>query len=116
MKIKYRQNNIGGFDQYNNQRIVAIDESIFTHEEFGQVWIIGGVDTKLKNIRLDIIRERNANNISLFIYNHFREGTHFTHDGWGGYDFLENDINFTHEPHNHSDGFFGEGERSTSHL
>ena len=84
MKIKYRQNNIGGFYQYNNQLIVAIDESIFEHDEFEQVWIIGSIDTKLKNILLDIIRERNANNISLFIYNHFREGMHFTHDGWGG--------------------------------
>lgn len=116
IKIKYRKYNIGGFDQNNNQRIVAIDESLFTHDELGQVWVVGGVDTCLKNIRLDILRIRNSANISTFIYNHFKEGTHFTHDGWRGYDFLDNDINFTHETHNHGAGDFGLGERSTSHI
>lgn len=55
MKIRYRKDNISRFDQYNNQRIVAIEESLFTHDEFDQVLVVGDVDTCLKNIRLDII-------------------------------------------------------------
>ncbi len=77
---------------------------------------MGAVDTSLKSIRLDIIRERNGNNLSIFVYNHFREGTHFTHDGWGGYNFLNNDINYTHETHNHRRGDFGLDKKSTSHI
>ena len=71
---------------------------------------------KFKKFKLDIIRERNADNLKIFIYNHFREGTHFTHDGWNGYNFLNNDQNFTHETHNHGHGDFGNGKNSTSHI
>ena len=63
LKYKYRQNNIGGFDHENNPKLVAIDESLFTHDEQGQVWVVGGIETKLKNIRLDIIRVRNSSNL-----------------------------------------------------
>ena len=34
----------------------------------------------------------------------------------GRIDFLENEINFTHETHNHGAGDFGRGERSISHI
>ena len=83
-----------------------------------QVWAVGGggVDTCLKNILLDIIRVRNTANIFTFIYNHFKEGTYFPHDGWSGYDFLFNYINYTHETHNHGAGDFGLDEISTSHI
>ena len=74
------------------------------------------MDTKLKNIRLDILRQRNAENIETFVLNHFREGTHFTHDGWSGYNFLKNNINDTHELHNHGAGDFWFSTHSTSHI
>ena len=64
LKIKYRNNNIGGFDENNNQRIVAIDQNLFTHDESGQVQVVDCADTSLKNIYLNIIRERNAENLS----------------------------------------------------
>ena len=41
---------------------------------------------------------------------------YFTHDGWYGYNFLNNDTNFTHEIHNHGRGDFGTGKNSTSHI
>lgn len=106
-KIKYRESNIGGFDDNNIPHIVALDESLFSHDKKGPIWVVGGVDTKLKNIRLDIIRQRNTTNLAIFVNNHFREGTHFTHDGWSGYNFLDNNINYTHETHNHGSGDLG---------
>ena len=115
-KIKYRESNIGGFDDNNIPHIVALDESLFSHDKKGPIWVVGGVDTKLKNIRLDIIRQRNTTNLAIFVNNHFREGTHFTHDGWSGYNFLDNNINYTHETHNHGSGDFGYSFHSTSHI
>ena len=106
LKCKYRQNSFGGFEHENNPKIVAIGESLFTHDEQGQVWVVGGIETKLKNIRLDIIRMRNSSNLERFILNHFREGTHFTHDVWAGYSFLNNNINYIHETHLHGGGDF----------
>ena len=93
-----------------------MDESLFSHNENGQTWVVGGIDTHLKNLRLDIIRQRNSNNLEIFVNNHFLEGTHFTHDGWQGYNFLNSDINYTHEIHNHGAGDFGLSSHSTSHI
>ena len=44
------------------------------------------------------------------------EGTHFTHDRWAGYNFLNNNINYTHESHQHGGADFGIGFHSTSHI
>ena len=44
------------------------------------------------------------------------EGTHFTHDRWAGYNFLCNNINYTHESHHQGGGDFGIGLPSTSHI
>ena len=38
------------------------------------------------------------------MYDNFNEGTHFTHDGWAVYNFLNNNLNYTHETHHHGDG------------
>ena len=51
-----------------------------------------------------------------FVNDNFMEGTHFTHDGWTGYNFLSNNINYSHESHYHGNGDFGEGYHSTSHI
>ena len=45
--------NLVGFDQYNNPCIIAIDESLLTHDEFNQVLVVDGVDSCLKKIFLD---------------------------------------------------------------
>ena len=43
-----------------------------------------------------------------FVYENF--------DGWTRYYFLNNNINYTHERHNHGAGYFGYGTHSTSHI
>ena len=81
-----------------------------------QIWILGGIETKTRKVRLSLTKVRNVNAISNFVYDNFYEGTHFVHDSWGGYNFLNNNINFTHEVQVHSDGNFGKGYYSTSHI
>ena len=117
MKIKYNHTLIGGFNQEGDPRIVAIDESLFVHNQKGEaIWIIGGIETKERRIRLCISKERNMQAIENFVNQNFLEGTHFTHDGWSGYSFLNNNINYTHETHIHGGGEFGYGLHSTSHI
>ena len=48
---------------------LAVDEWNFTHEGTEQVWLIGTIETSTKEIRVDIIHGRNANNIERFIKN-----------------------------------------------
>ena len=31
------------------------------------------------------MKERNSDNLKIFVQNHIEPGTHITHDGWAGY-------------------------------
>ena len=37
LKIKYKESSIGGFNNLNIPRIIALDESLFSHDEKGQI-------------------------------------------------------------------------------
>ena len=96
---------------------MTIDETLITHDDGNQIWLCGAIDTTNKNIRLDVLPQRNSENIKIFIKNHVIPGTNVTHDGWGGYICLDdNDSVWTHETHNHGAGDFGSGTHSTSHI
>lgn len=86
-------------------------------EDNTQIWIVGAIDTQTRKTRYDNINIRDANNLRIFFTNHIYHGNHITHDGWLGYNFLnEEDSPWTHEVHNHGHGDFGFGENSTSHI
>ena len=98
MKLKYNTSLIGGFDHSGNSKIVAIDESLFIHNENNEaIWVLGGIETKDRKLRVSISKIRDTNALQNFINDNFLEGTHFNHDGWPGYNFLNNNINYTHE-------------------
>ena len=89
LQDKYNSTMIGGLDNLNKRIIVAIDESLLLHNSQNeQIWILGGIETKTRKVRLSLTKVRNVNAISNFVYENFYEGTHFVHDSWGGYNFL----------------------------
>lgn len=100
-------------------RNVAIDESLFLHDDEGnQIWVVGAIDITTKEIRLDVINQRNSANLKIFVINHIEAGSHIIHDGWRGYRFLD-DVNssvWTQEEHIHQGGNFGLGNFSTSNI
>ena len=117
MKKKYESTMIGGFDHLNKSRTVAIDECLIGHNKNGeQTWLIGGIETKEKRMRLILSKVRNSLKLEEFVNQNIYEGTRFTHDGWNGYVFLNNNISFTHEEHLHGGGDFGYGTASTSYI
>ena len=60
MKRIYESTLIGGFDHLNKYRNVAI-ECLIGHNKNGeQIWIIGGIETKEKRMRLILSKERNS--------------------------------------------------------
>lgn len=65
---------------------------------------MGGVETEERSIRLAITKQRNTQTIGNFVLDNFYEWSYFTHDGWGGYSFLNNNLNYIHETHNHGVG------------
>ena len=117
MKINYNNTLIGGFNDLGQPKILALDESLFVHNEAGeQLWVLGGIEIKYLKYRLEITKKRNAATLEKFVNEKFYEGMHFTHDVWAVYSFLNNNINYTHESHHHGVGNFGFGFNSTAHI
>ena len=116
LKHEYRIKQIGGDPSLN--KIVAIDESLFLHDETGkQIQLVGALDTETNELRLDIVKERTSENLKTFVYNHIIPGTLIVHDGWRSYSFLDDDDSvYTHEEYNQTHGNFGRGSHSTSNI
>lgn len=95
----------------------AVDECNFTHEGTEQVWVIGAIETSTKEIRIDIIHGRTANNIEKFIKKYIPSHSTVITDGWSGYQWM-NRINsrYNHIVHSHAAGDFGYRLESTSHI
>lgn len=87
------------------------------HEGHTQIWLVGGIYATSKALRMDIIPERNATNLEIFVKNHIEPGSNINHEGWMGYSFLDNDNSvWTHKTHMHGTGQFGYGLHSSSHI
>ena len=69
----YNKTLIGGFDNEGKSKIVAIDESLFVHDNNNkQIWVLGGIETKDQKIRLDIAKNRNIATLENFVYENFK--------------------------------------------
>ena len=57
MKHKYRTTQIRGSSDIN--KIACIDESlIFNDDEDQQIWLIGAIESRIKEIRFDFIKDK----------------------------------------------------------
>ena len=97
-KEKYKNFYIGG--ENKNE---AVDESLFVHGSEGeQIWVVGGIQTDNKSVRIDVIPTRNADNLSIFCENHINPGNNIFTDRWAGYNFIDAIVSvYTHETHDH---------------
>ena len=95
----------------------AIDESLFTHLDGIQIWILGMINNESNAIRLDIINQRDCDILKKLINTHIMPGNYLITDSWSGYSFLDDSeegyINFSF---NHSLGNFGSRLLSTSRI
>ena len=86
----------------------AIDESLFTYINEAQFFVIGAIETTTKNFHIDIIKERNSNNIEKFIKKFVSFNSSIITDGWSGYSWLDRaNFYYYHIVHSHSTGDFG---------
>lgn len=102
MEDKCNTTLIGGLNCLNYPINVAIDETLLLHNSAKeQIWIIGGIETKTRKVRLILAKDKSRNAIESFVNNNFQYGTHFIPDDWPSYNFLNKNINFIHERHIH---------------
>ncbi len=101
----------------NANNHVSINENLFCHSSGEQVWVVGMINSETKNLRLEIVENRNATTLQKMIEKHVFNGNIIVSDAWSGYSFL-NDIHSCniHHVYNHGRGNFGRGLDSTSHI
>ena len=116
MKHKYRTTQIRGSSDIN--KIACIDESlIFNDDEDQQIWLIGAIESRIKEIRFDFIKDKTKDTLKKFIYNHIEPGTHIVTNDWTEYSFLDRYESLqTHKVHIHVQGEWGYGTYSTSNI
>ena len=102
----------------NKSEYVAVDESLFCHTNMNeQIWLIGLINTRNKNFRLEAVTRRDGDILQRIIRQHIGTGNNVVTDGWGAYNWM-NSVNsgFNRIIHIHGQHDFGYGEQSTSHI
>ena len=92
-----------------------IDESEFTSLNWKQIWVCGIINSLTKKYRLEVIENRNADNLEDFIRRFIFKWNIIVIDGWLGYNWLNaNNSGYHHKVHVHRQHDFGFGSESTS--
>ena len=68
---------------------VAIDESLFTHQDGIQTWGIGLINTETNDNRLDVVTSRDTETMKTIIHRHAKEGNFIVNDSWPDYNFID---------------------------
>ena len=82
LKQMYWEGRIGGPPEVN--KIFAIDQSLFIHDNNTPFWVIGAIETDSRKMRFDVINRRTSENIKTFLLNHVEAGTKIISDDWPG--------------------------------
>ena len=101
----------------NKFQHIAIDESLFTHKEGEQVWVVRLINSENNNIRLEIVKNRYSNTLKTIVEKYVGKGNYIISDSWSGYNFLSlPNSGYIHHVYNHGGGQFGLGLDSTSRI
>ena len=96
---------------------IAVDESLFTHIDGVQHWLIGLLNTETKDLRIEVVIDRREETLKTIIENHIGKGNYIISDACKGYAFLNApNSGYEHHIYNHSRGNFGRGIDSTSRI
>ena len=111
---KYKLEKLGVLNEF---KTFAIDETLISHVNNTQLWIIGAIDTVNKDVRLILSFSRDEDTMKKFVETYIENGNTIITDAWRSYNFLDNEESEIHHiVHNHGHGDFGHGQNSTSHI
>ena len=103
--------------EINARGFYSVDEILFGHRKGQQVWILGEIDNTNRDFRLEASYQRDGATLEKFNRMNIEEGNHIITDSWLGYNFMNRpNSGYIHISHNHSNGIFGLGAQSTSHI
>lgn len=92
----------------NANQFIALDESLFTHNQGLQQWVVSFINTETNDFRLKLVDSRDQTTLKNIITKHVLIGNSIVTYSWMGYNFLNNQYSgYNHIMHNHSRGNFG---------
>ena len=104
-------------EEANHIDYYSIDESLFGHRNNKQIWILGAINNRTKDFRLEAVLSRDSETLKDFITTYVPRGSNIVTDSWMGYHFLDYpNSGYIHYSHNHGAGAFGIGMQSTAHI
>ena len=96
---------------------IPTDESLFTHTNGEQTWVVGLINSETNQIRLEIVKNRDTETLKSIITKYVGVGNYIVTDAWNGYSFLSSpNSGYFHHIYNHGAGLFGSGADSTSRI
>ena len=86
----------------NHNESISIEESLFSHENKAQVWVVVMINNITRKIRLEIVEDLSRATMEKIINTHIAKGNIIISDAANCYSWLV-DINsgYTHHVHNH---------------
>lgn len=97
---------------------MAVDFSLFClNHGIEQIWLIGLINTRNKNYRIEAVKSRNSGILEKIIRHHIGTGNNIVTDGWHVYNWM-NSLNsgYLRTIHMYGKYDFGYDEESTSHV
>ena len=92
----------------NANNILYFDESLFTHRDGIQAWVVGIINTDINEMRLEVVANRNEEMLKALKEKHIGIGNIVYTDSWDGYNFLNRpNSGYNHNVVKHSHGIFG---------
>lgn len=92
--------------------MVAVDESLFSHLNDEQIWLVGLINLRNNDIRREFVENRSSETLKLIIEKHVKNGNTIVTDSWAGYNFLDYiNSGYYHMKYNHANWHFGYSSR-----
>ena len=101
----------------NKNEFYSADESLITHHNYKQIWLLGVINNTTKKFRIAGSYNRDSSTLSRFIKKLVTVGNQIVTDSWGGYNWLNSPLSgCQHIKYNHGLGLFGWSLQSTFHM
>ena len=114
LKYTYNLEKITELNRHDN---ISVDESLFIHQNNGQIWVLGFINNNTREIRLEIVENRSDETMKKIIISLIPKGNKIITAAAACYNWLnEPDSIYGHSVDNHWHVNFGERLDSTIHI
>ena len=96
--------------EINKNEFYAVDESLISHNNNKQIWLLGLINNSTKEFRIVASYKRDSLTLAAFIKKYIKTGNNIITDSWAGYNWIDSPASgYQHIKFNHGLGAFGAG-------